>query len=102
MPWLVGIIERNPCVYCKQMASRQPHVWEDRRAAQGTAGWALPDVLHILQSGTMTDCELIPWGSNYTFAVRLECDGVDTLAVYKPLRGEAPLWDFPRGTLYRR
>lgn len=24
------------------------------------------------------------------------------LAVYKPLRGEAPLWDFPAGTLHRR
>jgi uncharacterized repeat protein (TIGR03843 family) len=26
----------------------------------------------------------------------------DDLAVYKPRRGEAPLWDFPRGTLHRR
>jgi uncharacterized repeat protein (TIGR03843 family) len=26
----------------------------------------------------------------------------ECLAVYKPRRGEAPLWDFPDGTLYRR
>lgn len=26
----------------------------------------------------------------------------EDLAVYKPLRGEAPLWDFPLGTLHRR
>jgi len=26
----------------------------------------------------------------------------DHLAVYKPVRGEAPLWDFPLGTLHRR
>jgi uncharacterized repeat protein (TIGR03843 family) len=26
----------------------------------------------------------------------------DDLAVYKPRRGEAPLWDFPAGTLHRR
>ena len=26
----------------------------------------------------------------------------DHLAVYKPRRGEAPLWDFPQGTLHRR
>jgi uncharacterized repeat protein (TIGR03843 family) len=26
----------------------------------------------------------------------------DDLAVYKPARGEAPLWDFPAGTLHRR
>ena len=24
------------------------------------------------------------------------------LGVYKPRRGEAPLWDFPDGTLYKR
>ena len=84
------------------MEPRHPHVWEDAGAARATSGWELEDKLHILQSGAMTACELIPWGSNYTFAVRLECDGVSTLGVYKPVRGEAPLWDFPRGTLYRR
>jgi len=83
------------------MASRDPHLWEDGAAARTTNGWPLEDVLHLLQSGAMTACELIPWGSNYTFAVRLECDGEATLGVYKPLRGEAPLWDFPRG-LYKR
>jgi uncharacterized repeat protein (TIGR03843 family) len=41
--------------------------------------------------------------SNYTFLARLrEADGSELLAVYKPARGEAPLWDFPDGTLYRR
>ena len=41
--------------------------------------------------------------SNYTFLARL-CDasGTELLCVYKPARGEAPLWDFPEGTLYRR
>jgi len=67
-----------------------------------TQGWPLEEVLHLLHSGSMTACELIPWGSNYTFAVRLQCDGCSALGVYKPLRGEAPLWDFPRGTLYLR
>jgi hypothetical protein len=44
--------------------------------------------------------------SNYTFLVRLQdvdaADGEGLLAVYKPARGESPLWDFPAGTLYRR
>jgi len=84
------------------MEPREPHVWEDSGSMRSTAGWSLEDVTHILAGGKMTACELIPWGSNYTFAVRLECDGVSTLGVYKPQRGEAPLWDFPRGTLYRR
>lgn len=57
----------------------------------------------VLVSGAITSCQLIPWGSNYTFAVRLEDgQGRQTLAVYKPMRGEAPLWDFPSGTLYLR
>ena len=41
--------------------------------------------------------------SNYTFLARLgphEPEGM--LAVYKPAKGESPLWDFPSGTLYRR
>ena len=37
--------------------------------------------------------------SNATFLVRL--DGADGLAIYKPGRGERPLWDFAPG-LYRR
>jgi hypothetical protein len=41
--------------------------------------------------------------SNYTFLARLEPHapaGLDV--VYKPARGESPLWDFPAGSLYRR
>lgn len=37
--------------------------------------------------------------SNATF---LAVDGQDTRWVYKPVAGEAPLWDFPTGTLGRR
>ena len=43
--------------------------------------------------------------SNYTFLVELCGEGdreAPLLAVYKPARGESPLWDFPAGTLYRR
>jgi hypothetical protein len=57
----------------------------------------------VLLSGAITSCTLIPWGSNYTFAVTLEDgNGARALGVYKPRRGEAPLWDFPSGTLYLR
>ena len=41
--------------------------------------------------------------SNYTFLARLGPHGDSGLrAVYKPARGESPLWDFEAGTLYRR
>lgn len=48
---------------------------------------------------------LVPWGSNYTFAVALQPEGADQIeqfGIYKPRRGERPLWDFPPRTLYLR
>jgi uncharacterized repeat protein (TIGR03843 family) len=45
---------------------------------------------------------LVPWGSNYTFLVRV-CQGQEEIdAIYKPSRGERPLWDFAKGTLCLR
>jgi len=40
--------------------------------------------------------------SNGAFFVRACADGVEVPAVYKPRRGERPLWDFPDGTLCLR
>ena len=42
------------------------------------------------------------WGSNYAVLVQVKDDDLETLAVYKPQRGERPLWDFPDGTLCYR
>jgi uncharacterized repeat protein (TIGR03843 family) len=41
-------------------------------------------------------------GSNYTFFVNVEYEGVEYPAVYKPSKGEQPLWDFPDNTLAQR
>lgn len=41
-------------------------------------------------------------GSNYTFLGTVHAAGGDYRAVYKPTRGEMPLWDFPERTLARR
>jgi uncharacterized repeat protein (TIGR03843 family) len=46
----------------------------------------------------LTDRDDAPLGDDVDFA---DLDP-DDLAVYKPKRGEAPLWDFPPGTLHRR
>ena len=43
----------------------------------------------------------MPWSSNATFLVELCHEGASMPAVYKPTRGERPLWDFPGG-LHRR
>jgi hypothetical protein len=56
----------------------------------------------FLKEGEITGCQLVPRGSNYVYLVSLEWRGENALAVYKPRQGEAPLWDFPDGTLYKR
>lgn len=60
-------------------------------------------VITLLSKGSVDEVVgLLPWGSNYTFLVTV-CDDEHTgLAVYKPQRGERPLWDFPQGTLCQR
>ena len=51
----------------------------------------------------MTVLGLLRGASNYTFLARLDPHPPEGLrAVYKPARGESPLWDFAAGTLYRR
>ncbi len=60
------------------------------------------DVLTIIEQGTLGVQGLMPYSSNYTLLVSLDYAGETLLAVYKPRRGERPLWDFPRGTLYQR
>jgi hypothetical protein len=61
------------------------------------------DPFPLLEQGTIGGIELIPWGSNYTFAALVTAeDGARCYAVYKPRRGEVPLRDFPNGTLYKR
>jgi uncharacterized repeat protein (TIGR03843 family) len=46
---------------------------------------------------------LLHGSSNYTFLAQLEPHPpAGLLAVYKPARGESPLWDFEAGTLYKR
>ena len=42
------------------------------------------------------------WGSNYTFLCNLTYQNHQLKAVYKPVRGERPLWDFPNETLAGR
>ena len=55
----------------------------------------------MLTAGEVRVKGRMPWASNATFLVELALESAMTLAVYKPERGERPLWDFPRG-LYKR
>jgi len=67
------------------------------------SGISIERALKLLKEGDLTEARgLLPWGSNYTVLMEI-CDGdFDAAAVYKPRRGERPLWDFPDGTLYKR
>jgi uncharacterized repeat protein (TIGR03843 family) len=55
-----------------------------------------------IQCGTYEIKGQFTFGSNYTFLVNVQHEGKDYSAVYKPLRGEQPLWDFPANTLAGR
>lgn len=64
---------------------------------------ARPDIIDRLKASAQVEIEPIYYGSNHTFLVTLEdAEAGRSLAVYKPARGEYPLYDFPNGTLYRR
>jgi uncharacterized repeat protein (TIGR03843 family) len=60
-----------------------------------------PAALALLARGEITLKGRMPWSSNATFLAEVACDGTTALAVYKPGRGERPLWDFPPN-LFRR
>jgi uncharacterized repeat protein (TIGR03843 family) len=62
---------------------------------------ATSTAVDVLTRGALTVKGRLPWSSNATLLVEAELDGVTTLGVYKPERGERPLWDFPSG-LFRR
>lgn len=60
------------------------------------------DTLTSLQKGKLVVQGEFLWGSNYTYLVEVEHEGTTLQAVYKPTRGERPLWDFPTATLALR
>jgi uncharacterized repeat protein (TIGR03843 family) len=66
---------------------------------ENTAG---PDVLRILAQGAIEPVGQVVWGSNYTFLVNVALGQQALQAIYKPARGERPLWDFPHGSLVER
>jgi len=55
----------------------------------------------LFARGTLAVKGRLPWSSNATFLVEAALDGTSALAVYKPQRGERPLWDFPPGIFQR-
>lgn len=60
------------------------------------------EVLITLSNGAIEAKGEFLWGSNYTFLVEITHGERTIQAVYKPVRGERPLWDFPTASLGKR
>ena len=69
-------------------------------------GGSLPyrpkDIEDLLLESKILDGGLVQQGSNYTFIVELQSETINFWGIYKPSKGERPLWDFPYGTLHNR
>jgi hypothetical protein len=63
---------------------------------------SLPDVADLMARGEMRLLRLLPRASNSTFLAEIFEGDQRVPVVYKPRSGEAPLWDFPDGTLCNR
>ncbi len=57
-------------------------------------------ITHLLRGQIEIEGRM-PYSSNATFLVHVEYGGASHPAIYKPMRGERPLWDFEPG-LHRR
>lgn len=72
------------------------------------AGWSgqtmnpRNDEREVLRNGELTVLRRIRSASNATFLCEATLGETSVHCVYKPVAGEAPLWDFPDGTLAGR
>lgn len=62
----------------------------------------LEAITRLLNTGKIEVVDQVAWGSNFTFLVQIEGEDGEIPAIYKPARGERPLWDFPHGSLADR
>lgn len=61
-----------------------------------------PAAMQLLLNGRIEIKGRLVDASNATLFCAISLDGVEAECVYKPVRGERPLWDFPDGTLAGR
>ncbi|MFG1878946.1 SCO1664 family protein [Sphaerisporangium sp. NPDC049003] len=68
----------------------------------GTSGLDDVTALRLLREGTIEVAGRLVEATNMTLYCSIRLDGLVAECVYKPVRGERPLWDFPDGTLAAR
>jgi len=71
-------------------------------STEATVSASVERLLRLLAQGEIELLGLLPGSSNYVFLTRVSDGDLETWAVYKPQRGERPLWDFAPGTLCLR
>ena len=67
--------------------------------------WTHEEVAHVLDALTAGEIEVegrLVDASNLVLLGQMDLDDVRTRVIYKPVKGERPLWDFPDGTLAQR
>jgi uncharacterized repeat protein (TIGR03843 family) len=72
------------------------------RPERDAADLSQEDQLRLLRQGTLDLEGRLIDASNTTLRAEITLDDVRARCVYKPIRGERPLWDFPDGTLAGR
>ncbi|HXF60915.1 MAG TPA: SCO1664 family protein [Caldilineaceae bacterium] len=74
----------------------------DQEADEAPIQLTEAQVVKALTKGKMTEQGLLPYSSNHSFLVTISDEELTLPAVYKPRRGESPLWDFEWGSLCLR
>lgn len=55
----------------------------------------------LLREAEFLDCRPVWYSSNYVYLAQMCANEEQFGAIYKPHKGESPLWDFPDGHLYK-
>jgi uncharacterized repeat protein (TIGR03843 family) len=103
MPVIIDTMGRN--YEARRRRPRRPGAGDETATVHLEDLTRLPreEAAALLARAEYDGYEVMPAGSNYTFIAVMSAAGHGQfLSIYKPRRGETPLWDFPDGTLYRR
>ncbi|MEZ5342950.1 MAG: hypothetical protein R2706_16355 [Acidimicrobiales bacterium] len=74
---------------------------DETEATQSAFGLPADTLIDLFQNGDIEVLGRMPYSSNATLLVNVTDGDLRHQAIYKPHRGERPLWDFPDG-LFKR
>ncbi len=84
------------------MPAADPAATDPAEPGEGISELTEDAIAHVLADGDLQITGRLTDASNLTLLATATVDGVEIACVYKPIRGERPLWDFPDGTLADR